>query len=63
MNTLHTFSQADSQAEISTNCRELHKAVILFNHSSEQNDKDTLKQFIEKRICTLEVNWELVPAS
>ncbi len=59
MNTLQTFSQT----EISANCQQLHKAVILFNHSSEQNDKDTLKKFIEKRICTLEVNWELIPAS
>ena len=58
----------NSQTNISAQCDDLHKAVILFNHtSSGDEEKPILKAFIEKRIAsvisTVDTSWELIPVS
>ncbi|MCU7939904.1 MAG: hypothetical protein KZQ64_08085 [gamma proteobacterium symbiont of Bathyaustriella thionipta] len=54
----------NSQTRITAQCDDLHKAIILFNHvSSDDKEKHTLKAFIEKRIASIDVSWDLIPIS
>ena len=58
----------NSQTQISGQCQDLHKAVILFNHTpSSDEEKPNFKEFIEKPMAsvikTVDSSWELVPVS
>ena len=54
----------NSQTRMAAQCDDLHKAIILFNHvSSDDKEKSVLKAFIEKRIASIDVPWELIPVS
>jgi len=54
----------NSQTRITAQCQDLHKAIILFNHvSSDNKEKPVLKAFIEKRIASIDVPWDLIPIS
>ena len=54
----------NSKARMTASCQDLHKAIILFNHvSSDNKEKPVLKAFIEKRIASIDVSWDLIPVS
>ena len=54
----------NSKTRMTASCQDLHKAIILFNHvSSDDKDKPVLKAFIEKRIASIDVSWDLIPVS